>query len=246
MKKIEEIIKTYEELKIYRDTGKLNSTITDRIDGVETKKEIIFETEFDRQGYFKFKYSKLNKEKKIELNGLIIKENNHEETKSVIDSIGKETINQEMELKLAIASHTGISQKVSYIVPNLIFGKELASSLIYEGEENENFECKVNGEECLGIRVKREMETKTPTKEELQKVMETLENQPALLENIKKLEDNLDKIISQKFNVESTYYFRLKDNLLIKVEESNNSEKLNTKSVINYQPALNTNTKIKN
>lgn len=116
MRKIDEIIKIYKTLKIYKDKGHQNSILINKVDGIEIKYKITFETKFNRKKGFGFKYVKFNKQNEIELNGMIINENNLTETKSIIEFVGIETIEQEIPLSMAISSHTGISQKVSYIV----------------------------------------------------------------------------------------------------------------------------------
>lgn len=74
----------------------------------------------------------------------------------------------------------------------------------------------------------------------MQKVRKHFENYRTIKEGIERLEENLDIINNRQVKItkESSYCFRLKDNLLIRVEEYRESDNHNFESITKYEPEL--------
>ena len=221
MKKTQEIIRSYKTLGFYKDKGDQVSTIISKAEDLTIKNKLTFETQFDRKGEFNFKYLRYNEQNEVELRGGIKYKGIWAATESIIEFAGGEPIQQEVSFNMAIASHTGISQKVSYIIPSLIYGNKLGGYLFYKNEENEEFECEIRDERCIGIKETRKIEEKIPENTDLQRFKAYFKGQVI---NIAQ---------------ESTYYFRWKDLRLIRVVEKRESANLDFESTINYYPEFN-------
>lgn len=228
MKKIEEIIQTYRTLEFYKDKGCQVSKITGKVDGTEMESSITFETKFDRKGSFSLKYSNSNK---MQPNGLIIKEIDRSKAKSIVE-FGINSMEEEMALNEALATHAGVSKHLSYTIPSLLYGKYAAEDLFYEDTEKEEFECSINGEKCIGLKILKTNEVKI-SEEDVQQMKDAIKNYPTLKKEMDKLEPVEDQTITK-----SLYYFRLKDNLLIKVERYIDAEGFNSESFTYYEPQL--------
>ena len=236
MKKLEEILQTYRQVEFYRDKGQQTSTIANKIDGTKTNNTISFETHFDRKGYFKFNFSKFDQQDALILKGLILKEINEDKVKSVIDWVGKEPVTQEIDIYFALATHTGISQKLSHTIPFFLYGN--ADAHFYGEGSREESDEEVNGIECMAIRTSQKIESRTPTKEELEKAKAQFQDLPSIADNIKKIEDEIANSKTEHISFDTKYYFQRNDNLLIKMKYQSISEKFIINSVTEYQPAI--------
>lgn len=223
MSKLDQIKTLYRSAIFYRDHGTQKLVMNSTIGYPNLASSITFQTEMKGKGQFHLSYTKLDGKGDIEMRGIIIKEQANAKAYSKIE-YEKADLNHELYLsfKEAIAMHMGVSNQISYIVPSLIYGKELTGVQIYEGTELLETEVRIDGAPCVLLSVKKEIQPKPIDITSFKAFAKEHKLNEQYVATLEKNKERLQQLNQEAQVVEeySRYYFRLRDLLLIKQEKT--------------------------
>lgn len=225
MSKLDEIKALYSSAKSYRDHGTHVMMTSSFFGKLSVAYTLTFQTVLNGKGQFHFSYAKLNQRGDMVLKGLIIKEEANGKVYSKLE-YGKTDLNLNQELnvsfKEAIAMHTGVSNQIAYIVPSLLYGKELAAAQIYEGKELRETEVQIEGIPCVQLFVKRDIQLKPFDLASFKGFAKEHKLNEEYVTTLEKNKENLHQLSQGAVEIQdnSRYYFRLRDLLLIKQEKT--------------------------
>lgn len=241
MSKLDQIRALYRSAKYYRDHGTQTVLTSSSFGNPSVTSTVTFQTSMNGKGQFNFRYTKLDQNGDLLRRGIIMKEEGKDKVYSKFE-YGKLDLNQELSVsfKEAIAMHTGVSNHISYIVPSLIYDKELGATLFYEGLEVTETESQIKGQACVQLSVKNEIALK-PLDKASSKGSDIPSFKPYPRPSFKPTEGGHklnEQFIFEKqkerlhqpsqsvsrIQDNSRYYFRMRDLLLIKQEKTLQTE----------------------
>lgn len=237
---LDQITAVYSSAKYYKDHGS-QKMVMFGINGEQIATSTIsFQTQMNGKDQFDFSYTKLDQKGNQVIKGIIQKEEAKQKVYTQLEQANGDLQELNIPFKEAIAMHTGISNQLSYLVPSLIYGKELSGSQFYEGVEVQERECKKAGEQCIELAMNRKIRPKPfniETFRAFAKENKIDEKYLAVLEKNEKVLSQMSQEV-QEIEEQSRYYFRLEDLLLIRQEKTLQIGDNRTEIVTNYEPEL--------
>ena len=233
------ILNKYQSLQSYNDTGTAVMQITTNAMVIES--EFSFSTSYKKENHFKLEYKKRDTTSpKMIHSGLIQQDHPNENAKVFSTANGQELMSLDLPLPMALSALKGVSSRISFYVPKLLFGEEINGRQFCEGDQVEAFELNEGNQEYFVWKQIENLENKIPKKtaNQLKKLssMIPLKDKPQIDEAIdiqKEMEEESEIL---KHQVVTQYYFRKSDLLLVKVIQSNLSEHLNSEITIDLNP----------